>query len=74
MIPGEFRASNGLHGSNPIHGEARDDLGKLEECKVRIADHPKMTSISSSTRVVGCERYHDDLQATVFVRERIAAG
>src|SRR6202171_1790369 len=33
-----FLANHGLHGSNPIHGEARDDLGKLEESKVRLAD------------------------------------
>jgi hypothetical protein len=39
-----------LHGSNPIHGEARDDLGKLEECKVRFADKPE---IDPSVQVIG---------------------
>ena len=34
---------NGLHGNNQISGEAQDVLWKLEECKVRIADHPSPT-------------------------------
>ena len=45
-----FWADYGLHGSNPIHGEARDDLGKLEECKVRFADKPE---IDPSVQVIG---------------------
>jgi hypothetical protein len=39
---------DGLHGNNQISGEAQDVLWKLEERKVRIADHPGVTRFSDS--------------------------
>jgi hypothetical protein len=41
--PVRLRPSDGLHGNNQIGGEAQDVLWKLEERKVRIADHPPRT-------------------------------
>ena len=34
---------DGLHRNNQIRGEVQNVLWKLEECKVRFADHPPGT-------------------------------